>query len=65
MTVDWKSMTPREVLAALQTAPKIAVQRDDGWVGYNVHLSRIGFTHDEPIGDEEYLQQSGYLTVSK
>jgi hypothetical protein len=62
--VDWKSMTPQEVLAALESAPKVAVQRSSGWVAYSVSSSLVGFTHDEPIGDEEYLKQSGYLTIA-
>ena len=62
--VDWKSMTPQEVLAALESAPKVAVQRSSGWVAYSVGSFMVGFTHDEPIGKEEYLQQSGFLTIA-
>ena len=57
-------MTPQEVLAALESAPKVAVQRSSGWVAYSVGSFMVGFTHDEPIGKEEYLQQSGFLTIA-
>jgi hypothetical protein len=62
--VDWKSMTPQEVLVALQSAPQVAVRQGRDWFGYGVSCSKMGFTHDEPIGEEEYLQQNGYLTIN-